>query len=243
MSDFFKKVFYTGFKILIAIAIVWIIYFLFAFLSPNSIDKNNTSKNTNSTTSTVVVQKDNRSLGYRIYDALFNNSSKKDNSAAASSSTVKKISKWGSNDASTTYVWGSGNSSQVFGGRNIFGGHTILIPNIDKSPVQNMMINNFNVNYFSQNDLVNNDYISGLIYSGFQSEYFFYIDLYNKDEKLVFSIPAYSAVDLKNKGFYNFHATYKDGWNFSKYKGEGYLVIHTNNPDVNGVLVLKVNIK
>ena len=242
MKEFYKKVFFKGLKILLIVLIIQIIYFILNFINPNLFNFlrfSNKNNNTVNSTSTVVEKK---SLGYRIYDLLFKSNSKEQTAAS-----ISKVSKW--NASSTTWgddtwvwgdthtVWGSSKKSPLIG-------QTFISPNTSKSPIRGMKINNTLINEKNFNYVYPGDMISGSIFTGFLDSVFFDADIYDIDGNFLFFLPVTSSYDiLSPDSFVNFHVKYDSDLNYQKYKGNGYLIIHSNNLEVTGAVLLKITFK
>ena len=252
MQEFFKKMFFTGLKILLFIFAIWLIYFLINYFSPHTFDRFRTQNTKNNTdASSTVVEK--KSFGYRMYDLFFK--SKTTNiQNATSGEVVKRKSLWDSNDDSATWgkdsssTWGDGMGNNTWGGgisydKLSFSSCVFISANIKKSPVQNMSINNLFINTYSKNILVDGSIITGNIFTGFQSQYYFNINVYDKDGNSLFFIPVSASKDLKNQDNSTFYGVYNKNFNYKNYQGDGYMAIYSDDPSVDGIVLIKIIIK
>ena len=106
-----------------------------------------------------------------------------------------------------------------------------------------MKINAFLVNGNNFNYLPDGATINGSIYTGFLDTYYFDAEIYDMGGKFLFSIPIILNHDLNTDSFSNFYGQYKKNLNFSNYKGKAYLIIKSNNKDVSGAVLIKIEIK
>ena len=105
--------------------------------------------------------------------------------------------------------------------------------------INNTLINEKNFNYVYPGDM-----ISGSIFTGFLDSVFFDADIYDIDGNFLFFLPVTSSYDiLSPDSFVNFHVKYDSDLNYQKYKGNGYLIIHSNNLEVTGAVLLKITFK
>jgi len=241
MKEFFVKFFVKGAYVILAVAVVWVIYFILNFIDPTLFNflRANNSKPT--ATSTVELKP---SLGYRIYNMFFkSNSTAGEEVSTSTASTTPKRNFW---DASSTVVWGGG-SAQVWGGesssQNELQGLTFVYPNTSTSPIRGMKINTLLVNENNFNYLPDGAIISGNVYSGFLNSYYFNADIYNENGVFLFSIPITSNYDLNTESFSNFYGEYNKNLNARNYKGKGYMIIKSNNQNVSGSVLIKILLK
>lgn len=249
MQEFFKKMFYGGLKILLFIFIIWIIYFTINYFSPHAFDAFRTQKKDTTFTSTV----EKKSFGYKMYD-LFFKSKKSTNQNATSTENLTKKSLWNSDGESSVWgkssssTWGDGIENNTWGGgksydRLSFKSGIFVSANIKKSPVQNMSINNLLINAYSKNILVDGAIINGSVFSNYQSQYYFNINVYDKQGNFLFLIPFSSAKDLRNEDYSTFYGVYNKNFNYQNYIGEGYMAIFPDDPNIDGIVLIKINIK
>ena len=251
MQEFFKKMFFTGLRILAFIFVIWIIYFTINYFSPHAFDAFR-SKSKNDTASTTTDGRP-QSFGYKIYDFIFK-SKKSSSQNSTTSENLTKKSLW--NNDGVNPVWGE-NSSNVWGdsaGNNSWGGGksydrlsfnsgVFVSANINRSPVQKMSINNLFINSYSKNILLDGSMISGSIFSSYQSQYYFNINVYDKDGNYLFLIPVSSAKDLSNGDYSTFNGVYNKNFNYQNYKGDGYMAIFSDDPNIDGIVLIKITIK
>jgi hypothetical protein len=158
-------------------------------------------------------------------------------------STTPKRNIWNS---SSTVVWGG--DPNVWGGdqsgsQNALKGMTFVYPNTSKSPIRVMKINSLLVNENNFNYIPDGATISGSIYTGFLSSYYFNADIYDANGAFLFSIPITSSHDLNTESFANFYGQYNKNLNATNYKGKGYMVIKSDNQNVTGSVLIKIELK
>ncbi len=241
MKDFFLKFFKKGVMIIFIVVIIWIVYFILNFIDPTLFNFLRTNKNNSNQEATSTTQK-NDSFGYKIYNMFFKSSAT--TSKEIASSTVSKPGFW---DTPSTVAWGGGNAevwgSGQEGSQNALEGMTFVSPNTSKSPIRGMKINALSVNENNFNYLPNGAMISGAIYTGFLDTYYFNADIYDTNGVFLFSIPMTSNHDFNTESFSNFYGQYNKNLNFSNYTGKAYLIIKSNNQNVSGSVLVKIDIK
>lgn len=235
------KFFVKGAKIILVVVFIWIIYFILNFIDPTLFNFLRSDNSKTVATTTVETQP---SLGYKIYNMFFKSNSSAPLESTATSSVNKKRSFW---DASSIVVWG-GKNSNVWGGgqsnsQNALEGMTFVNPNTSTSPIKGMRINTLLVNGNIFNYLPNGAIISGAIYTGFLNSYYFNADIYDINGRFLFSIPITSINNSTTESFSNFSGQYNKNINATEYKGKAYLVIKSNNPNVSGSVLIKIELK
>lgn len=240
------KFFVKGVMIIGVIILVWIIYFILNFIDPTLFNFLRTTKKVDTSATTTVVQKP--SLGYKIYNLFFKSRATQPvDGEENSSTTVSKNSKssWGA--SSTPVVWGGKNSTvwggSQYGSSNALEGLTFVYANTQNSPIRGMKINALLINENNFNYLPDGGIISGAIYTGFLSSYYFNADIYNIDGVFLFSIPITSSHDLNTESFSNFYGKYSKNINATNYKGKGYMVIKSDDNSVTGSVLVKIELK
>ena len=240
MKEFFVKFSVKGVKIILAVAIIWIIYFIINFLDPtlfNFLRVNNKNVVATSTPPT------NKSLGYKIYGMFFKSKSTAPKEVASSSETISK-NLWNS---TSSEVWGGG-FANVWGGtqsnsQNALEGQTFVSPNTSKSPISGMKINALLVNANNFNYLPDGATISGKIHTVFLNSYYFNADIYDTNGILLFSLPITSNHDINNNAFSNFYGQYNANLNYTNYKGEAYMLIKSDDQSVTESVMIKILLK
>lgn len=242
MKEFFMKFFVKGAMVILIVIVVWVLYFILNFIDPTLFNFLRVSKPTDIATSTVAT---NESFGYKIYNMFFksNSTAPKEISTSTTSITPRR-SFW---DASSKVVWG-GKNSNVWGGgqsnsQNSLEGMTFVNPNTSTSPIRGMRIANILINENIFNYLPNGAIISGGIYSGFLNTYYFNADIYDVNGSFLFSIPVTSINNSNTESFSNFSGQYNKNINAINYKGKAYMVIKSNNPNVSGSVLVKIELK
>ena len=242
MKNFFIKFLVKGAYVILIVVVIWIIYFILNFIDPTLFNFLRSNNSKAIATSTVELKP---SLGYRIYNMFFkSNSTAVEEVSSSTASTTPKRSFW---DASSTVVWGGG-SAQVWGGseygsQNALEGLTFVYPNNSTSPIRGMKINALLVKENNYNYLPDGGIISGNVYSGFLNSYYFNADIYNANGVFLFSIPITSNNDLNTESFPNFYGEYNKNLNATNYKGKGYMVIKSDNQNVSGSVLVKIDLK
>jgi hypothetical protein len=250
MQEFFKKMFFTGLKILLFIFIILIIYFLINYFFPHTFDRFRT-QNVGSASSTVV---ENQSFGYRMYNLFFNSKKSNITQNPSSGEIVKRKSFWSGDGENTVWgdssstTWGSIVSDNTWGGGRSYDKLSIrsgvfISANTAKSPIQKMSINNLLINTYNKNILVDGSIMTGNIFTGFQSQYYFNLNIYDIDGNFLFFIPVSSAKDLKNIDNSTFYGVYNKNFNYKNYQGDGYMAIYSDDPNVEGIVLIKILIK
>lgn len=213
---------------------------MFDFMrGPNDLNKSSTSS---------LEIKNNISWRDRIYNTFFASRAEKVNAdinedSLGTSTYTKKVSYWDGSSTSS-YIWGSEGDSWSGSGTNRLKPTDLYIyPNLNNSIARNIRINNILVKKDLNNILANGNIITGDIYASYLSQYFFNIDIYNSAGEYIFSIGANAYTDPKDKDILHFSAIYRDSQNLSGYKGNGFMVIRTDNTKVDGILIISVRIE
>ena len=243
MEEFFKKMFFKGMRILLVVFVFWILYFVINFFYPNLFNflrtnNDNIAKNTLTSSSTKDI-----SLGEKIYNIFFKGDffTFKNNS----STTTSKKDNWSNNEP---VIWGSSPNTSNFNNQQIdfnkiSNNNIFIFPNLKDSPIQNMRINNILIDSKVPSVLENGSIITGTIFTGYNNTYYFDMEIYTATGDKIFSIPTNSSIDIKDDIKSNFTGIYRQGYNYENYTGDGFLIIRSNNPKVEGMVVVKIKIR
>jgi hypothetical protein len=248
MKNFFILFWKRGLQILFLILLIWIFYFILNFMFPHMFDfLRGTGNNLNSNSTSSLVNKNNLSWRGRLYNTFFASRANKNytlNSDSLATSTYPKKPSYWDGSSTSSYVWGSEGGSWGGSGTNRLKPTDLYIyPNLNNSIAQNLRINNILIKKDLNNILVDGNIISGDIAKSYLSQYFFNIDIYNSAGDYIFSIGANAYTDLKDKDTLHFSAIYRDSQNLSGYKGNGFMVIRTDNTKVDGILIINIRIE
>lgn len=242
MKNFFKLIWKWAWKILFLILVIWLILVILNFLYPNTfgfLDKKRTSRQ-NYYTQEVKVP-----LRYKIYNTFFkgsiNNSFKKYNpfNMATSSGDLEK------SKTSEPIILGVPPTSLNNKDMTKLNSEDLYIfPNSSQNTVaQNFRFNNLLIKENGINILSPGTIITGEINTHYLVSPYFYIYFYDNEGNYLYNISANGYIDLTNKNLFQITAIYNAGANNNNYKGDGFMVIWTDNPEVESVLISKIIIE
>lgn len=236
MKDFFKKFFYKGLMIIFILIIIWVIYFIINFIDPTLFNFLR-AKNINQEASSTAQSS--QTFGYKIYNMFFKSKATSKEEIHSSEVAIPKKNDRIPFEGGENVVWGENRENSL----NDLEGMIFIYPNTTKSPIRGMKINSLLVNENNFNYIPNRALITGSVYTGFLNDYYFSAEIYDINGKFLFSLPITSNHDFNKESFSNFFGEYNNNLNYSNYKGKAYLVIKSNNQNVSGSILVKIEIK
>ncbi|MEA4910624.1 hypothetical protein SDC9_07891 [bioreactor metagenome] len=242
MGNFFKLMWRKGWKFILILAVIWLIYFLITFFYPNTFNflrNKNTSKQTYSTIEQVKIP-----LRYRIYNFFFNNSNLKGFSGRNNVNPTTTEILQEENVDTGPYVWGTETGATYRNKNFLLAEDLYVYPNIKKNAVaQNFRFDDVLVKEGGNNILKADTVITGEINTHYLNNPFFNIDIYDAAGSYLYSIYASGRILEEDPNLLTFSATNIASYNFYGYKGEGFLAIWTDNPEVESILISKITIE
>jgi len=239
MKNFFALMWRKGWKFILILIIIWLIYFLITFFYPKAFDFVRNKQIENSQTSESSDLETKPPLRLRIYNTLFNNPALKgltglNNASGTEISTKNK----------EPYIWGSEDGSTQRNKNFLKAEDLYVFPNTKVNAVaQNFRFDDVLVKENSENILKDGTIITGEINTHYLSTPFFTIDIYDAEGAFLYAISASGRILEDNENLIAFSAINIASYNFSQYKGEGFLVIWTDNLDVESVLISQITIE
>lgn len=243
MKDFFRFLWRKVWGIIFILLFIWLIYFLITFFYPNAFDflRNKNIKSEFSKI-TEIIKQEKTPLKIKIYDFFFNNETLKGFSKAFSginnmTSTNTEI--LGNNNE--PYILGAGTST-TYRNKDILRKEDLYVfPNTKENAVaQNFRFDDILVKEDGANILKDGSAITGEINTHYISTPFFMIDLYDVNGYYIYSISASGRIMPEDENLLTFSSINHNFLNYYGYKGEGFLVIWTDNPEVESVLISKI---
>ncbi len=232
MRNFFKWAIKLGLRIILLALIIWIIFFSLRHFFPDTFN-NISSKFDNKNRS-------NLSFRYKVYDFLFKDDDKVNNSGENFSDDRRKVVNFYNQESS---VWGYSTSSNYNDKSKLNSeDNYIFINKSDQNIAKNFkfddkLIDADNINYLNSSTT-----ITGNISLDYLSSPYFLVYLYDKDGNYLYSIFGEGVVDEANNSLkvkiYN-----NNNLNYYNYVGDGFLVIWSDNLQVEGILITKINIQ
>ncbi len=215
-----------GIRVLLVLFIIWLIYFIINFISPKTFDFLRNKKPVNTTEN--FTQEQNIPFRYRIYNMFFKSRSLPPEPIEAKNSS-------------------STNDGPRIIGNNIRDKNKLreddlyIYPNSRKNNVaKNFRFDDILIKETGKNVLKDNTKITGQITREYLSSLYFMIDIYDKDGNFLYSFPANGSFNTKDDRIFDFSAINKNIYNYYDYKGDGFMVIWSDNPVVESVLIINI---
>lgn len=245
MRDFFKLMWRRGWKFILIVVVIWLIYFLITFFYPDTFNftKKKTAYSNNFQTTEAIP------LRYKIYNFFFNNPAlggfsgrNNINNINNNASGTEIIPEENSNN--TPYIWGVGTSTSYRDKNRLTPEDLYVFPNTKINAVaQNFRFDDVLLKEGGRNVLKDGTVITGEINTHYLASPFFSIDIYDADGNYIYLIPASGRIMEEDENLLAFSTVHNSGFNYSQYKGEGFLVIWTDNSEVESILISKIIIE
>lgn len=251
MKDFFQLMWRKGWKFLLIVALIWILFVIINFFYPGTFSFMRSDKgipNQNYTSGGIITPK--ITLRERIYNTFFRNSITNSFRRPYLSGTSTSGVPEGEIDETGKAIINEpiilGNPPTSLNNRSLERlnpDDLYVFPNVRKYAVaQNLRFNNLLVKENGINILSDGTIITGEINSNYLMSYYFNIHIYDEEGLYVYSIPANGFIDPEDKNLLKINAINNAALNMSAYKGDGFMVIWSDNPEVDSILLVKVKI-
>ncbi len=238
MANFFKIMWKTGLKILLIIIIIWLLFFTINFIYPNFLSS---LKVKNSYPGESVERQESIPLRFKIYNLFFKNSLKNPFELKLSTSSKEDNMEIPKN---IPYVWGQSSSTPIRDKNKLSMEDYYIFPNKEGSPAQNFKIDGILVKENSINNLSLDSIITGEIDTDYLISYYFNIDIYDLNGNYIYSFLGTGHRDFKEENVLNITGISDKNYDYSNsdYKGNGFMVIWSDNNQIENVLLLKIKI-
>lgn len=238
MKDFVKMLFKKGFMLMLLVFLLWIVFFLINYFYPSVF-------NFSSDSDKPYMQNFNKEkeipLRFKIYNLFFKNSiqnplvSIKNNNIDSTSSVYEY--------KNLPYIWGDEISTNtiILRDKNKLNmtDYYIYINDENNNITENFKINGNKIKQDEENIFSKGANITGDISSNYLSSYYFSIYIYDANGDFLFSIPASGYFDLKDNDILKISAFNN---NYNNYTGDGFMVIWSDNQEVESILISKIKI-
>lgn len=221
MKVFFKLVFRTGLQIILLGLIIWIVFFSLDYFFPkafHSIDKNGQSL----------------PFKYKVYNLFFKGSPAKE---SGESLETKQ-----SPTSKESYVWGY--AKQKIRNKNKLASedYYIFLNSKNNQLASNFKFDDELIDSEKVNTLAPQTLITGEISLEYLTSPYFNIDLYDAEGNYLYSLLARGLI-YADLNLMQVSAVQNLSFNTSHYAGDGFLVIWSDQNDVDSVLITKVKIE
>lgn len=242
MSDFFKMMWRKGFKILLVVVLVWIFFFLINFFFPNFFSF---LKTKNSLPGQTIEQKETIPLRFRIYNLFFRGSLQNPLkiNTSTTSSTTEEIAEY-KNKKKAPYIWG-GDASTTLRDKNRLNAEDLYVyANKSNSIAQDFKIDGVLVKEKGVNNFTQDSIVTGNISTTYLSSYYFIVYIYDSNGDYLYQMLGNGYKDIKDNNILNITSINNKNNDLSdpRYTGDGFMVIWSDNPEVESILITKIKI-
>lgn len=239
MANFFKIMWKTGLKILLLFVLIWLLFFIINFIYPNFFKS---LKVKNSYPGENIERQESIPLRFKIYNLFFKDAIKNPLRLSNLSSSTKDSIEMPKN---LPYVWGYGSSTFIRDKNKLNMEDYYIFPNKDGSPAQNFKIDGVLVKEKGINNLNKDSIITGEIDTNYLISYYFNIDIYDSKGDYLYSFLGNGYRDFKkDENILNITGMSDKNYDYSisGYKGDGFMVIWSDNNQIENILFTKIKI-